>query len=116
MWRLPVELIWGLLTVGAVITGFLVRLAFQSHRTSVKAGTSRMIGQRGKAVMDVAPEGRVFVGGEYWWAYSRGKIAEGESVRVIGLDGLTLEVEACPGKGVIPRPVSAIDNREVQDQ
>ena len=45
------------------------------------------------------------VQGEYWWARARGRIAEGESVRVAGIDGMTLEVEPCLDKSMIPRQV-----------
>jgi membrane-bound serine protease (ClpP class) len=112
MWNLILGLILGLLTAGTIILAFLVKLAINSHRTRVETSESRMIGLKGKAVTEVAPEGRVSVQGEYWWAYSRAKIAEGETVRVIGIDGLTLEIEASPGKAVIPRPVSAIEHHE----
>jgi membrane-bound serine protease (ClpP class) len=66
-----------------------------------------MIGLKGKAVTEVAGEGRVMVHGEYWWARARGRIAEGESVRVVGIDGMTLEVEPCPDKSMIPRQMFA---------
>jgi membrane-bound serine protease (ClpP class) len=113
MWNLTLALILGFFTAGALILAFLVKLAFRSHRTNVETSTSRMIGLKGKAVTEVAPEGRVSVQGEYWWAYSRVKIAEGETVRVVGIDGLTLEIESCPDKAVIPRPVSAIEHHDV---
>jgi membrane-bound serine protease (ClpP class) len=112
MWNLILGLILGLLTAGTIILAFLVKLAISSHRTRVETSESRMIGLKGKAVTEVAPEGRVSVQGEYWWAYSRAKIAEGDNVRVIGIDGLTLEIEACPDRAVIPRPVSAIEHHE----
>jgi hypothetical protein len=41
-------------------------------------------------------------------AHARARIAEGESVSVVGIDGMTLEVEPCPDKSVIPRQVSAV--------
>jgi membrane-bound ClpP family serine protease len=113
MRNLALGLILGCFTAGAIILTFLVRLAIRSHRSGVETSTSRMIGSKGKAVSDVAPEGRVSVQGEYWWAYSRAKIGEGENVRVIGIDGLTIEVEPCPDKSVLPRPVSVIDQRDV---
>jgi membrane-bound serine protease (ClpP class) len=114
MWNLTLSLILGFFTACAIILAFLVRVAIRSHRTGVETSTSRMIGLKGKAVTDVAPEGRVIVQGEYWWAHSRAKVAEGENVRVVGIDGLTLEIEACPNKTVIPRPVSAIEHYDAQ--
>jgi membrane-bound serine protease (ClpP class) len=115
MWKLPFSLILSALTAGAIILVFLARLVIRSSQTGVESSTSRMIGLKGKAVTYVASEGRVMVQGEYWWARSRAKIAEGETVRVTGLDGLTLEVEPCPDKAMIPRPVSAIDHQEHHD-
>jgi membrane-bound serine protease (ClpP class) len=113
MWDLALSLTLGLVTAKAIILAFLVRLAIRSYRTGVETSTSRMIGLKGKAVTEVAPEGRVSVQGEYWWAHSRAKVAEGETVCVIGIDGLTLEIEPCPDKAVIPRQVSAIERHDV---
>jgi membrane-bound ClpP family serine protease len=113
MWDLTLSLILGLLTAKAIILAFLVRLAIRAYRTGVETSTSKMIGLKGKAVTEVAPEGRVSVQGEYWWAYSRAKIAEGETVRVIGIEGLTLEIEPCHDKAVIPRQVSAVEHHDV---
>jgi membrane-bound serine protease (ClpP class) len=112
MWKLPVSLILSVLTASGLILAFLVRLVLRSYRTGVETGASRMIGLKGKAVTDVNAEGRVMVLGEYWWARSRARIAEGEGVRVIGIDGLTLEIEPCPDKAVIPRPVSAVEHQD----
>jgi membrane-bound serine protease (ClpP class) len=113
MSNLALSLILGIITAKAVILVFLIRLVIRSHRSNIETNTSRMIGLKGKAVTEVAPEGRVSVQGEYWWAHSRAKIAEGETVQVIGIDGLTLEIEPCPGKAVLPRPVSAIADRDL---
>jgi membrane-bound serine protease (ClpP class) len=108
MWRLPVSLLLGALAAGGVILVFLLRLALSDRPRGVEAGPSRMIGLKGTAVTEVACEGRVMVQGEYWWARARGRIAEGESVRVADIDGMTLEVEPCPDKSMIPRQISAV--------
>ena len=108
MWRLPVSLLLGALAAGGIILAFLLRLVLRERPRGVESGPSRMIGLRGKAVTEVEGEGRVMVQGEYWWARARGRIAEGESVRVAGIDGMTLEVEPCPDMSVIPRHVSAV--------
>jgi membrane-bound serine protease (ClpP class) len=108
MWRLPVNLLLGALAAGGIILVFLLRLVLGKRPRGFDAGPSRMIGLRGKSVTEVEYEGRVMVQGEYWWARARGRIAEGESVRVVGIDGMTLEVELCPDKSSIPRQVSAV--------
>ena len=112
---MPLNLLLGAITAGKIILCFLVWLAWRAHSAGAGAGLSRMIGLRGKAVTEVTSEGRVMVQGEYWWARARAKIDEGEGVKVIGLDGLTLEVEPCPDKSVIPRPVSAVTTRELYE-
>lgn len=75
---------------------FILRLAIRARRTKVSTGSSGVIGLIGKAETAIAPEGTILVRGELWRARSRVGIAQGESVRVNGLDGLTLDVEAEP--------------------
>src|SRR5689334_23067106 len=108
MWELPVSLLLGALAAGGIILAFLIRLVMNTSLRGVTTSPARMLGLKGKAVTEVTSEGRVMVQGEYWWARTRGRIAEGESVRVIGIDGMTLEVEPCPDKSLIPRQVSAV--------
>jgi membrane-bound serine protease (ClpP class) len=47
----------------------------------------------GVALTALSPQGKVFIHGEYWDAVSRTPIAPGASVRVVGVQGLTLTVE-----------------------
>lgn len=108
MWNLSASLLLGAVTASALILVFLLRLGLRAHRAGLDTRISRMVGLKGKAVSAVAAEGRVMVQGEYWWARSRVPLAEGESVRVVGIDGMTLEVEPCSDKSLIPRQVSAI--------
>lgn len=116
MSELPLNLLLGVITATKIILVLLVWLAWRSHFANPDGGLSRMIGLRGKAMTEVSSEGRVMVQGEYWWARSQTRIGEGEGVRVVGLDGLTLEVEPCSDKSVIPRPVSAVAPRESHHQ
>jgi membrane-bound serine protease (ClpP class) len=86
----------------------MVRLAFRARRTRIATGVDGMIGLEGYAETPIEPEGRVFVHGELWQARSKVKIATGEGVRVIGINGLTLEVDLAE-KAVAPKQVSAIE-------
>jgi membrane-bound serine protease (ClpP class) len=88
----------GAFAAGGIILIFLVRLVLRTQLRGVVTSPTRMVGLKGKAVTEVKSEGRVMVQGEYWWAYARARIAEGEIVRVVGIDGMTLEVEPCPGR------------------
>jgi membrane-bound serine protease (ClpP class) len=48
----------------------------------------------GTARTAIERSGKVFIHGEYWDAWARAPIAEGERVKVIGVEGLRLEVES----------------------
>jgi membrane-bound serine protease (ClpP class) len=52
-----------------------------------------MIGQIGEALTDLAPEGKVFVHGEYWDAIAVRPVAAGARVKVTAIDRLKLTVE-----------------------
>jgi membrane-bound serine protease (ClpP class) len=59
-----------------------------------------MIGEVGSAVTELAPEGKVFVHGEYWDAHAAIPVAAGSRVRVVRIDQLKLTVEpAAEGPG-----------------
>jgi membrane-bound serine protease (ClpP class) len=77
---------------GAVLAG---RLAWRARQTTPVSGRELLIGHETvirSTVDDVA--GHVLVEGSWWTARSRGEpLREGETVRVVGFDGLTLIVE-----------------------
>ena len=54
----------------SLITMLLLSLAVRARRNKVVTGSEGMIGETGAAVTDLAPEGKVFVHGEYWDAVS----------------------------------------------
>ena len=62
-------------------------------RYRVRGGAEGMIGERGEAIAECAPRGRVKVRGEIWEAESSGPpIAPGAGVRVEAVEGLVLRV------------------------
>ena len=77
----------------ALITVFLVRLVFLSHREKAATGRSGMLGSAGTTSTKVFEKGKVFVHGEYWMAYSKTPIPKGSKIHVVQVDGLKLEVE-----------------------
>src|SRR5205823_2766415 len=50
----------------SIITVVLLNLALRARRNKVATGSEGMIGQIGAVVTALAPEGKVFVHGEYW--------------------------------------------------
>jgi membrane-bound serine protease (ClpP class) len=78
----------------AAITVFLVSLVVRARAQKVVTGAAAMQSAIGVALTALAPHGKVFVHGEYWDAVSATPVAQGTSIRVIGIQGLTLQVEA----------------------
>jgi len=79
--------------IGA-ITIFLMTLAMRARRGRVTTGREGMIGEIGVARTQLEPSGKVFVHGELWNATAKTALAAGSRVRVAGIDGLQLIVEA----------------------
>jgi membrane-bound serine protease (ClpP class) len=77
----------------SLITVFLLSLVMRARRNKVVTGPQAMIGKTGSAITPLAPEGKVFVQGEYWDAVARQPVTAGASVRVTGIRDLKLAVE-----------------------
>ena len=81
---------------GTVAAGFLVLvyLVARAHARRPATGKEALIGARAIVRRALEPEGMVFVEGELWRARSlSGPIPAGQTVRVVGLEGLVLLVE-----------------------
>ncbi|MCK3776899.1 nodulation protein NfeD [Ensifer sesbaniae] len=87
---------WSVLAALAVASfGFsllVARLAFSSRRHAVVTGGEQMIGIVGKVDSWTGAAGYVIAHGERWQAVSTQTLSRGETVKVVGRDGLTLEV------------------------
>jgi membrane-bound serine protease (ClpP class) len=97
---LPPELQLSLRLVIPVVLGvggialFLARMAVASQRQGSVTGVAGMIGEVGVALTAIEPGriGRVVARGEIWTATATEPIAEGQSVCVTSIDGLTVTV------------------------
>jgi membrane-bound serine protease (ClpP class) len=78
----------------SAITVFLLTIAVRARRNKVETGVQGIIGETGNAITDLAPEGKVFVHGEYWNAVAARPVVAGARVRVTAIDRLKLTVEA----------------------
>jgi len=92
---LPV--IAGIAATGLGFSLLVVRLAWQSRKRPPLGGHEGMIGERGTVLDWSGRSGRVLAAGERWKAESETSLAAGQRVRVTGIDGLVLRVEAEPG-------------------
>jgi membrane-bound serine protease (ClpP class) len=82
----------------AIIFLFLGRLALTAYRRRPVTGKEGLIGIAGQARDPLTPDttGYVFVRGELWRARSRSPIQAGAKIRVLQVQGLTLDVEPLP--------------------
>ena len=76
------------------ITVVLMTLVLRAHKNPVVTGTHAMIGEIGIARTAVDGDGKVFVHGELWNAMAANSIPEGARVRVRGVEGMRVVVEA----------------------
>jgi membrane-bound serine protease (ClpP class) len=87
---------WGLVSFVVCLVLFLGELLFwnrtmRSRRKVV--GAQALIGAEGEVLRPCRPVGQVRIGGEIWEARCDEGADSGETVRVVGLRGLTLLVE-----------------------
>jgi membrane-bound serine protease (ClpP class) len=89
-------IVWTVLPI-ALFFSVIVAKVIQAHRKRPVTGMEGMPGQRGVAASDLAPDGKVWVRGEYWNAVSSEPITKGEQVEVIAVEGLRLTVRKVTG-------------------
>ena len=91
-----------LATIAITATFFITiaTLAFRAYVRKPASGSEGMIGLVGAVVSRIAPNGKVFIHGEYWNAYGEEVIEEGEGVEVIGIKGLTIKVKKIINKDI----------------
>jgi len=81
--------------VVAVVTGFLLTRVLRAHRERPMTGREGLVGEEGRAISELAPDGKVAVHGEYWDGRSTGgTIAAGSSVRVVTVHDRRIDVVA----------------------
>jgi len=91
---------WQLLTFAIVVTVSVLLLRPQMlgwlmSPPGVPSRTDTLIGKQGQVTETINPTlgtGRVTVGGEDWAARSTSGVASGVEIRVVGADGIVLEV------------------------
>jgi membrane-bound serine protease (ClpP class) len=90
---------WNLVVIAAA-AAFEVLLATMgvryTHRGRNKVGAETMIGKLAEVSTPLIPTGQVKVDGVIWQAHSATEAREGDTVRITGIHGLTLEVEPAP--------------------
>jgi len=90
------DIAWSVLIPSVVIVSlfFLVvaGLVVRSQMRRSVTGDAGLVGERGVAYTDLNPEGQIFIHGEYWQAVSEEPVAAGDTVEVIKVINLKLQV------------------------
>ncbi len=92
--RVSMDVILTVALVSLLVVAFLVTMVVRVHRTQVRTGSEGLLHERGVARSVLEPRGKVFVHGEIWDAVADGRIAAGEPIEVVEVDGMLLRVRA----------------------
>ena len=91
------RLSWSVILPTVLMTALFFAVAVtkvvKAHKRKPVTGGEGLVGEEGRADTDIAPEGKVFVRGEYWDAESSEAILKGEKVVVTTIDGMRLRVK-----------------------
>jgi membrane-bound serine protease (ClpP class) len=71
---------------------FAVGAGIRAQRRKPVTGREGLVGEKGTATTDIDRTGQAFIHGELWTVVSKEKIAKGEEVEVISIEGLKPEV------------------------
>ena len=85
-----------IIAVSVLSSGFfliVIRSLYASRRRPVVTGAEELIGATGQIAADFSGKGTIYIHGEQWNAQSDTPMRGGDSARVIGRDGLILQVE-----------------------
>jgi membrane-bound serine protease (ClpP class) len=92
--QVSLPLIASLVLFTIAVVGFLVAMALRARRAPVATGREGLLNERGTARTPLDPRGKVFVHGELWDAVAQEPVAAGETVEILAVQNLVLEVRA----------------------
>ncbi len=88
---------WIVILPAALLTALFfaaaIGMAVKAHRRQPVTGVEGIIGEPGEAYTDIHPEGKAFVHGEIWDARSDEPIKQGDKVKIVGTDRMTVIVK-----------------------
>ena len=90
------ELIGGIALVASILLLTTLTMLMRARNRAVVSGMEEMIGSTGEVRDWNGTEGSILVHGERWHARSERPLVQGQSVKVIKADGLTLVVQPEP--------------------
>jgi membrane-bound serine protease (ClpP class) len=104
--RISLGAIIGTAVATAAFFLFVVGAGVRALRSKTTTGMEGLVGEIGVVRSRLAPRGQIFLRGELWSAEGEGEVEVGQSVRVTGVDGLTLRVVHVERATVASEPVA----------
>ena len=77
----------------ALIFIFVIGMAIRARRKKVVSGLEELLGGEATVINGFEQQGTVSIHSEHWQAHSKTPLNDGQLVKVIGIKGLTLDVE-----------------------
>jgi membrane-bound serine protease (ClpP class) len=96
---IPLSLIAGLAAASLAFIILVGGMAARARKRPIVSGREELVGASGEVIVDADGEVWARVHGETWRVRSGERLAQGERVRVTGVDGLTLDVIPEPPGG-----------------
>ncbi len=89
------SIILGIALPVAIIMLLITRLVIKIMQKKPVTGKEALLEQTGEVVVDLSPQGKVFISGEYWDAISENgeKIEKNSKIKVVEVDGFLLKVK-----------------------
>ncbi len=91
-YAVPWSVVAAVTAVSAFFILVVVGMAVKARRRPVVTGREELLGSVGEMVEDAAPEGFAFILGENWRVRGSRPLRKGQKVRVVGMQGLLLDV------------------------
>ena len=92
--RVSLSIILAAVLTTAAFFVLALGLAYRAHLRKPTTGRRGLMGETGEALSNIDPVGKVSVHGEIWKAVSAERIKRGESIEVIGVEGMVLRVKS----------------------
>lgn len=99
---IPLSVVVGLTLVSAVLVMGIVAMAARARRRPVVSGAPLLVGALGEVIDTDGTQGWAHVAGERWRVRAGAPLQAGQRVRVVGVDGLTLDVQSIEEQGANP--------------
>ncbi len=94
---IPLAVIGAVALTTALFMMLVVSMALKARKQPVVSGREEIIGSMGEVLGDFEAEGWARVHSETWRVRSAQPMRQGQKVRVVGINGLTLDVEEAKG-------------------